>query len=309
MKYPSRICVVGSANVDLTFRTPRLPRAGETLAGYSLHVGMGGKGANQAVAAARLGAEVAFVARVGNDAFGSEAVRQYQAEGIDASFVRRDASGPTGTAAIVVDDAAENCILIVSGANAKLSPADVREAASAIERADAVLCQLETTLEASLEAFRLARAAGKRTILTPAPVVPLPDELLRHCDICIPNRTEIESLVGHTVRSQDEALTAAKALMARGVQTVVVTMGDGGAFLIDDDKALHIPAIGIEAVDTTGAGDAFAAGLATFLTEGSTLKDAARRASVVAALTVTRVGAQAAFPYRTEVDERLSSGI
>jgi ribokinase len=269
---------------------------------------MGGKGANQAVAAARLGTEVGFVARVGNDTFGGEAIRQYQAEGIDTSFVRQDASLPTGTAAIFVDDDAENCIVIVPGANAELSPADVREASSAIQQADAVLCQLETPLDATLEAFYLARAAGKLTILTPAPVVELPEELLRHCDLCTPNRTEMEFLVGCPIRSHDDAHSAAKALRARGVKSVVVTMGDSGAFLLDDAGALHIPVVAVEAVDTTGAGDAFTAALAVSLADGLTLREAAWRASLVAALTVTRIGTQAAFPHRTEVNERLASG-
>ena len=188
---------------------------------------MGGKGANQAVAAARLGAEVAFVACVGNDTFGGEAIKRYQAEGIDTSFVRQDGSSPTGTAAIVVDDNAENCIVIVPGANAELSAADVRAAASVVQEADAVLCQLETPLEATLEALRLARAAGKLTILTPAPVVDLPEELLRLCDVCIPNRTEMEWLIGTPVQTVEQAHAAAISLRARGVKVVVVTLGSG----------------------------------------------------------------------------------
>ncbi len=293
-----RICVVGSANVDLTFRTPRLPRAGETLAGHALHIGMGGKGANQAVAAARLGGEVAFVACVGNDSFGTEAICHYQAEGIDTSFVRRDANRPTGTAAIVVDDAAENSIIVVAGANAGLTPEDVRKASSAIQQADAVLCQLETPLDATLEAFRIARAAGKRTVLTPAPVRELPDELLRLCDLCVLNRTEMEFLAKCPVDSADDALSAAKSLRALGVRTVAVTMGAGGACLLDDAGAVHIPAVAVEAVDTTGAGDAFTAALAVSLAEGLDLREAARRASLVAAITVTRMGTQTAFPQR-----------
>lgn len=307
MTHPCRICVVGSANIDLTFRTPKLPQAGETLAGHSLHIGMGGKGANQAVAAARLGAEVIFVARVGNDTFGGEAISQYRAEGIDTSRVRRDARLPTGTAAIVVDDSAENCIVIVPGANGKLSPADVTEASSAIQQADAVLCQLETPLESTLEAFQLARVAGKLTILTPAPVVELPDELLRQCDLCVPNRIEMEFLVGFPIRSHEDAHSAAKAIRARGVKSVVITMGDSGAFLMDDAGASHVPAVPIEAVDTTGAGDAFTAALAVSLADGLSLREAARHASLVAALTVTRIGTQTAFPHRAEVKERLAS--
>ena len=215
-----RICVVGSANVDLTFRTPRFPRPGETLTGHSFHLGMGGKGANQAVAAARLGARVSFVARVGNDTFGQEAIRCYQNEGIDTTFVRTDEHCPTGTAAIVVVDNAENCIIVVPGANAGLSPDDVREASPAIQNADVLLCQLETPLDATLEAFRLARAAGVRTMLTPAPATELSDELLRLSDLCVPNKTEMELLVGRKIECRDDAESAARLLRERGVGTI-----------------------------------------------------------------------------------------
>ena len=301
-----RVCVIGSANVDLTFCTPRLPRAGETLAGHALHIGMGGKGANQAVAAARLGAAVAFVACVGQDNFGSEAISRYQAEGIDTSFVRQDPDRPTGTAAIVLDDEAENCIIVVAGANAGLTPEDVRKASSAIRRADAVLCQLETPLDATMEAFRLARAAGKLTVLNPAPVADLPDELLHQCELCVLNRTEMEFLAKCPVDSPDDADAAARLLRARGVRSVAVTMGDRGAFLLDDAGAEHVPAVMVKAVDTTGAGDAFTAALAVCLADGMTFREAARRASMVAAITVTRVGTQTAFPRRSEVDEQFA---
>lgn len=297
-----RICVVGSANVDLTFRTPRLPAPGETLAGRAFHLGMGGKGANQAVAAARLGAKVALVARVGKDAFGQEALSRYRADSIDTTFVRQDAKSPTGTAAIVVDDAAENCIIVVPGANASLSQEDVREAASVIQNADVLLCQLETPLDATLEAFRLARAAGVRTVLTPAPVTMLPDDLLHLCDLCVPNKTEMESLVGRKVDGLNDAETAARILQALGVGRVIVTMGGGGALLVDGDGAMHVPAVTVEAVDPTGAGDAFTAALAVSLAQGWSIRDAARRAAKVAALTVMRMGTQAAFPSQAEVD-------
>lgn len=303
-----RICVVGSANVDLTFRTSRLPTPGETVAGHALHVGMGGKGANQAIAASHLGAKVAFVARVGKDTFGQQAMGVYRAEGIDTPFVQQDASRPTGTAAIVVDDTAENCIIVVAGANAGLSPQDVRDAAKAIQEADVLLCQLETPLDATLEAFRLARAAGVRTVLTPAPAMELAEELLCLCDVCVPNKTEIELLVKRKVESLEDAESAASMLRARGVGTVVVTMGRLGALLLDDDAATHVPAVRVEAVDPTGAGDAFTAALAVFLAEKLPLRDAARQASVVAGLTVTRMGTHAAFPPRVEVEKWLASG-
>ncbi|HTU89997.1 MAG TPA: ribokinase [Gemmataceae bacterium] len=308
MASPPRICVVGSANVDLTFRTPRLPTPGETLAGHAFHLGMGGKGANQAVAAARLGAKVALIARVGNDTFGQEAIRRYRAEGLDATFVRQDAQCPTGTAAIVVDDAAENCIIVVAGANASLSQEDVRDASTVIQNADVLLCQLETPLEATLEAFRLAHAAGVLTVLTPAPVMSLPDSLLQLCDLCVPNRTELELLVGRKVDSPGDAQFAASMLRERGVKTLVVTMGSRGALLLDAEGATHVSAVEVAAVDSTGAGDAFTAGLAVWLAEGFSLREAAQQASIVGALTATRLGTQAAFPSLAEVREWMGSG-
>ncbi len=268
---------------------------------------MGGKGADQAVAAARLGAEVTFVACVGNDAFGAEAIRQYEAEGIYTKFVRQDASHPTGAAAIVVDDPAENCIIVVPGAEAGLTPEDVRHAAPAIQQADAVVCQLETPLEATREAFRIARAAGKLNILTPAPAMELPNELLSLWNVCVPNRTEIEVLVGLAVNCHDDARAAAKSLMSRGVRSVALTMGGGGAFIADDTEAMHIPVIKVDAVDTTGARDAFTADLAVSLAEGLTLRESAHRAGQVAAITVTRIGTQTTFPRLVELDERMAA--
>ena len=307
MMKPPSLCVVGSANVDLTIRTARFPRPGETVAGHSLNIGMGGKGANQAVAAARLGASVAFVARVGNDAYGTEAIRAYQAEGVDVTYIRRDANLPTGTAAIVVDDAAENYIIAVPGANAALTPEDVRRAAPAIQKAQVVLSQLETPLEATLEAFALARTADVLTVLTPAPAMELPDELFRLCDVCVPNKTEMERLAGTSCQSRSEILAAANRLRSRGVRIVVVTMGRSGALLFDDVGVTEIPAVEVKAVDPTGAGDSFTAALAVYLAGGLELRDAARRASSVAALTVTRLGSQSSFPRSAEVEELMAS--
>jgi ribokinase len=302
MSHPPRVCVVGSANVDLTFRTARLPRPGETLTGHGFQQDFGGKGANQAIAAARLGAQVSLVARLGDDPFGQQSLRRYRDEGLDVAYVRLDAGRPTGTAAIVVDDAAQNCILVVPGANAALSPQDVRAAAVAIEQADVLLCQLEVPCESVLEAFRVARAAGVRTVLTPAPAVELPAELYALCDLCVPNETEAELLTGHAAGGLDQAEAAATELRRRGVGVVVVTLGGRGALLLDAEGARHVPAVRVEAVDPTGAGDAFTAALAVFSGEGLPLSEAARRASTVAALTVTRPGAQSAFPTRAQVD-------
>src|SRR5437016_1855038 len=203
---PNRtICMIGSANVDLTFRTARLPRPGETLTGQAFHLGFGGKGANQAVMARRLGAPVSLVARLGDDAFGREYLRHLEAQGLDARNIQLDAERSTGVAAIVVDEQARNCILVVPGANLGLSPRDVELAAAVIQSAAVVLGQMEVRLETNLEAFRLAKARGVRTILNPAPASALPRELLELSDLCIPNETEIETLTGKGAASIEEA--------------------------------------------------------------------------------------------------------
>jgi ribokinase len=303
---PPRICVVGSSNMDLTVRAPRLPRPGETLAGSAFQLGFGGKGANQAVMAARLGASVRVVTKVGGDMFGQQTVRNYSEQGIDTRYVLVDQHGPSGVASIIVDDTAQNCIVVVPGANGKLSPADVRDAAAAIQEANVVLCQLEVPPESTAEAFRLARDAGVRTVLNPAPAAPSADDLLPLTDLCVPNETEIELLTGQPVRAAADAEAAARLLAGRGVPAVLVTLGDRGALLLEGEQALHIPAVPVSAADPTGAGDAFIGSLAVFWAGGLPLADAARRAAAVAALSVTRPGAQAAFPSREKADAFLA---
>lgn len=302
MTYP-RICVVGSANIDLTFRTPRFPQPGETLTGHALHQGMGGKGANQAVAAARLGADVTFIACVGNDAFGTAAIAACETEGIQTSFIRQAENQPTGTAAILVDDDAENCIIVVAGANEGLKPPDVKAASSMLGKCDVLLCQLETPAVSAVEAFRLARAQNVLTILTPAPAEHVTNELLALCDVCVPNKIEISTLTGTTIETDADAFRAAEQLRDRGVKRVALTMGRDGVLILDDSGATHIPANKVAAVDTTGAGDAFTAALAVSLAGGMSFTESARRASAVAAISVTRIGTQTAFPTVKEVNE------
>jgi ribokinase len=297
-----KICVVGSVNVDLTFRTSRLPRAGETLAGEAFHLGFGGKGANQAVMASRLGAQVTLVARVGNDAFGRESLSHLHSCKLDTSHVRIDADRSTGTAAIIVDAQAQNCILVVPGANLGLSPDDVRAAAPAIQSAGALLCQLEVPIGTTLAAFRLAKGAGVPTVLNPAPAAPLPAELLELTDLCVPNETELESLTGQPVADLQQVEAAARALRTSASQTVIVTLGERGALVLDSAGVEHIPVAPVAAVDPTGAGDAFIGSLAVFWSEAGNLREAIRRANAVAALTVTRPGAQSAFPTRAEAE-------
>jgi ribokinase len=306
MAVPPHVCVVGSANIDLTFRTARLPRPGETFAGHAFHLGFGGKGGNQAVTAARLGASVTLVGKVGRDVFGEQTAAHYRSEGIDTTHLLADAARPSGVAAIVVDDDARNCILVVAGANGGLTPADVGGAAAVLASADVLLCQLEVPVETTREALRVAREAGVRTVLNPAPAAPLPDDLLRLADLCIPNETELELLTGQPVATPAQAEAAARSLLQRGPRTVIVTLGSRGALVANGQGLAHLPAFPVRAVDPTGAGDAFIGGLAVFLAEGCPLPEAVRRAAAVAALSVTRLGTQTAFPRRPEVEAFLA---
>lgn len=300
-----RICVVGSCMIDLISRVPRLPKLGETLFGHEFHMGYGGKGANQAVMAAKLGAQVSMVTKLGRDVFGDGTLKNYQAQGIDTTHVLFDDTRFSGVAPIFVDDHAQNFIVIVPGANLGLSRADVQDAREIILASEILICQLEIPVETTLEAFRIAKSGNVRTILNPAPAAPLPDELLQLTDICAPNETETELLTGLPVNTLAEAEAAARKLLARGPKTVILTLGERGALVVDEHVVESVPAIPVNAVDPTGAGDAFVGSLAVFLGEGLAFADAIRRANAVAALSVTRVGTQVSFPLRQEADEFL----
>lgn len=302
MTTPAKICVVGSSNIDLITRVPRLPRLGETMVGHSFHLGYGGKGANQAVMAAKLGARVTMVTKLGGDVFGNNTLENYQAHGIDTTFVLFDPAHASGVAPIFVDDHAQNFIVIVPGANDRLTPSDARAAAQAIRSADVLVCQLEIPLETTLEAFRIAKSGNVRTILNPAPAALLPDELLALTDFCVPNETETELLTGASARHLVEAEAAARTLLARGAQAVVLTLGDRGALLVDENSAEHVPPVQVDAIDPTGAGDAFIGSLAVLLAEGLALREAVKRANAIAALSVTRIGTQVSFPNRAEAE-------
>lgn len=305
MAIQPKICVVGSSMIDLISKVPRLPKLGETLVGHSFHLGYGGKGANQAVMAAKLGARVTMVNKVGRDVFGEGTLGNYREQGIDTTHVMFDESRFSGVAPIFVDDNAQNFIVIVPGANLGLLPADVQKARQVILEADILICQLEILMETTLEAFRIAKSGNVRTILNPAPAAPIPDELLKLTDICAPNETETELLTGEPVGKLDEAEAAARKLLSRGPGTVILTLGERGALLVDKNNVENIPAIKVDAVDPTGAGDAFVGSLAAFLGEGLSMQDAIRRANAVAALSVTRIGTQVSFPKRAEADDFL----
>jgi ribokinase len=283
-----------------------MPRLGETLVGSSFHMGYGGKGANQAVMAARLGAQVTMVTKVGGDVFGEGAVRNYRTEGMETVYVLVDPDRASGVAPILVDDSAQNVIVVVPGANQALGPEDVRHASPAIRAAAAVVCQLEVPIETTVEAFRIAKTSGARTILNPAPAQPLPDALLALTDVCVPNEPEIEQLTRRAVTTPADAEEAARVLLRRGPRAVITTLGARGAVVVDQDGSTHVAPVRVDAVDPTGAGDAFIGSLAVFLAEGLVLREAARRANAVAALSVTRIGAQESLPRRAEVEPFLA---
>jgi ribokinase len=301
------IVVVGSLNMDLVIRSPHIPRPGETIIGGEFHTVPGGKGANQAVAAARLGAQVSMVGRVGHDAFGDALLENLAADGIDHTFVARTEEAATGVALIVVDDTGENSIVVSSGANMRLSPADVDAAGSVITAADVLILQLEVPLESVIRSAELAHAHGVRVVLNPAPARPLPAELLSMVDVLVPNESEAALLAGLPVVRQSEA-AAAKTLLASGVGTVILTLGERGALPASEGEISLVPAFDVEPVDSTAAGDAFVAGLAVALAEGRELREAVRWGNAAGGLATTRFGAQPSLPTRQALERLLSDG-
>ena len=299
--------MVGSCNVDLIARVPRMPGPGETLTGSHFQIGFGGKGANQAVMAAKLGAHVTVVSRVGNDVFGKDTLRNFKELGIDSTYLGVDDTLPSGVAPITVDEkTGQNSIIIVPGANYGFGAAEIQAAAPAIQTSDVVMCQLEILLDTTLEAFRVARAASPAplTILNPAPAVPLPDELLRLTDILIPNETETTILTGLPVDTDEQTEAAAQTLQARGVKTVIITLGKRGALFVEGSQpAQFVAAQPVQAVDSTGAGDSFVGSLAYFLGAGRPLRQAVEKACAIATKSVLKTGTQTSFPLRAEVEE------
>jgi ribokinase len=306
------ICMVGSAMTDLVSRVPRLPGAGETLIGSSFSVGFGGKGSNQAVMAARLGAKVSVVVKLGKDVFGENYLKNYQEQGIDTSFVMFDETRFSGVAPIAVDDkTGQNSIVIVPGANDGLSPADIRASRKAIDDADIVMCQLETPVDSTLEAFRIAKdgggaKGGAMTIFNPAPAREIPPELLQLTDVFVPNEVEAAMLLEKSTATVEEAMVVALDFLERGPKRVIITLGSrGSVFASQGEPAQFVPAEKVKAVDTTGAGDAFVGSLAYFLGNNFPLKKAVERAGAIATRSVLKPGTQTSFPYRDEVKNLL----
>ncbi|MCK4473497.1 MAG: ribokinase [Anaerolineae bacterium] len=304
----AHVTVVGSLNMDLVARTPRIPQPGETIIGGDFHTVPGGKGANQAVAAARLGAQVSMVGRVGRDAFANPLLENLAAAGVDHTFVTQYPGAATGVALIVVDDAGQNSIVVASGANMRLSPADVDAAEAAIAAADALLLQLESPLETVTRAAEVARTHRVTVILNPAPARPLPAALLSLVDVLIPNESETSLLTGMPVGDQVEAETAAAALRESGVGTVILTLGDRGALLAREGETERFPAFDVTPVDTTAAGDAFVGGFAVALAEGQSLAEAVRWGNAAGALATTKLGAQPSLPNRHALEKLLAEG-
>jgi ribokinase len=299
------IVVVGSSNTDMIIRVPRIPRAGETLLGGEFLTAAGGKGANQAVGAARAGGKVALIARVGRDAFGDQAIASLRRDGVDVSCVFRDKLAASGVALIFVAKDGENSIAVAGGANAKLSPADVKKAAGVIRSAAVLVAQLETPLATVTAAAELAVKAGVPVILNPAPARPLPNSLLELISILTSNETEAELLTGIKVTDEAAAAKACAKLRSRGVRTVILTLGERGAFLADVDGQRRVPGFKVKTVDSTAAGDIFNGALGVALAEGKTVLDAVRFANAAAALSVTRLGAQPSAPIRADIEKFL----
>jgi ribokinase len=296
-----KICVVGAANLDLISYVPRLPRLGETLHGQSFQIGYGGKGANQAVMAAKLGAEVTMICKLGRDVFGEGALENFAGHGIDTEHVSFTDGAFTGVAPIAVDPEGRNSIIIVTGANDLLSVADLERARGAIARAGVVVTQLEIPVEPTLAAMRIAREEGVRTIFNPAPARErLPEELYGLSDVICPNEPETELLTGMPAGEE-----AARELLRRGAGAVVLTLGERGCLVVDGAEVALLPAPEVRAVDTTGAGDAFVGSLAVFFAAGRPLVEAAGRANAVAALSVQGRGTQTSFPERSDLPAEL----
>ena len=296
----TRIMVIGSSNTDMTVKTVKLPKPGETVLGGESLMGAGGKGANQAVAACRLGTDVTFFCKVGQDLFGNQAIAHYETEGLDASLIKRS-DKPSGIALITVDESGENCIVVAPGANNDITPADIDAIADDIKKSSILLMQLEIPVPAVLRAAQIAYEAGVYTVLNPAPACQLPDEIFRYIKLLVPNRTETATLTGVDPHDEESLHKAVGMLKSKGVEDVVVTLGSEGSAIFKDGEVTVVPAKKVKAEDTTAAGDTFCAGICVGLSEGKTLAEAVEFATAAAAITVTRMGAQSSIPFRNEL--------
>lgn len=306
----AKVTVMGSFIVDLMARTPHLPEHGETVKGSHFQMGPGGKGSNQGVAASRSGASVTMITKIGTDPFAQIALESFRREGMDMQFVLQDERYPTGTALIMVDEnTSENKIVVTIGACEHITREEIGSARTQIESSRVFLTQLETNLDAVENAVNIAHAGGVKVILNPAPAPaqPLSDNLLAKVDIITPNETEASILTGIKVADMNDAKKAARALKAKGIENVIITMGSKGALVLTDSMEYIVDPIKVDVVDTTGAGDAFNGGLATALAEGQDIVQAVRFANATGALSVTKLGTAPAMPYRNEIENLLSN--
>ncbi|ADQ16149.1 ribokinase [Leadbetterella byssophila DSM 17132] len=297
----SKIVVVGSSNTDMVIKASRLPVPGETVIGGEFMMNPGGKGANQAVAVARMGGQVTFITKTGNDLFGRQSMELYNSENINTDYVFSDEDHPSGVALISVDVYGENCILVAPGANAALTTADIEKARKEIEEAEILLMQLEIPMETVEYAAKIAAEKGVKVALNPAPAQTLSNELLKCLYIITPNKNEAEILSGIKVRDWDSAQKSADRISEKGVDIVVVTLGGLGALIKEGSSYYRVEAEKVEAMDTTAAGDTFCGTLCVGLSEGMSIEEAVRMACKASAITVTRMGAQASLPYRHEL--------
>jgi len=302
-----RIAVVGSANVDLTTFSDRFPKPGETIFGDKFDLGFGGKGANQAVAARLCGADVFMVARVGDDLFGPATVANFQKLGIDATHVRQLKGVSSGVAPIFVESSGQNRIIVVKGANDKLTPADIDEAADTLKTADCIVLQFEIPLATVYYTIQFARKHGIRCILNPAPAAAIDLHAVADLDYFVPNESEAETITGLPVRNLDDAKACAEKLLASGIKRVLITLGSNGSLLAGKDGMHHVSAFYMKSVDTTGAGDAFIGSFATFLAEGIPELVAAKRANLYAGLSTLGVGTQKSFYDRARFNDEWQS--
>lgn len=300
------ILVIGSSNTDLVAHAKSLPKPGETILGGEFFVNPGGKGANQAVGAARVGKDVTFCCMTGEDDYGKAAKALFEKEGIDTSYVLSTPEAPSGVALITVDEKAENCIVVASGANLKLTP-EVVDGIKDFASYDIVLAQLETPMNTIEHIGELAKKNGVKFVLNPAPAAKLSEKLLSCIDIITPNETEAEIITGVHIDSDESALAAAKCMHDMGVGTVIITLGSRGSLVSDAKGSRFVPAFKVKAVDTTAAGDIFNGSLCVALSEGKDIDEAVRFASATASIAVTRRGAQASAPYREEVEKVLNN--
>ena len=298
----AKIIVIGSSNTDMVIKSKKLPAPGETILGGTFLMNPGGKGANQAVAAARLGGNVTLVTKTGNDMFGAEAIQLFGKEGIITKYIIKDTKNPSGVALITVDENGENSIVVASGSNGTLSVHDINDEVFKTEKSDIFLMQLEIPL--STVGFVTEKASGKgnRVILNPAPACQLTDDLLSCLYLITPNETEAELLTGIKVTNVATAEKAAQKLREKGVKNVIITMGGSGAYILSGSLSKLIPVVPVKAIDTTAAGDVFNGALVVAISEGKGIEEAVVFANKAASISVTRMGSQASAPYRTEIN-------